>query len=60
MSGELEDDDELWNINIPETEGSQDAIAPVVPTDPMTQSMNTRKFNIGIEVNPKFENVGDY
>ena len=58
--GESEDDDELRNINIPETEGIQDVTTPNVSTDPMTQPLKIKKFNIGMEENPKFANIGDY
>ena len=60
MSGEPEDDDEIRNINIPETEGNQDAAAPDVPMDLMNQPLKIRKVNIGMEENPKFASVGDY
>ena len=60
ISGELEDDDELQNINIPKTEGSCNVTAPDVPIDPMTQSLNIKKVNIGTDENPKFTNVGEY
>ena len=60
MSGELQDDDELQNINIPETEGSRDVASPDVSTDPMTQLLKIKKVNIGTNKNPKFTNVGDY
>ena len=60
VSGELEDDDEIRNINISETEGSKDVPAFDIPTNPMIQSMKVRKFNIGMEENPKFASVGDY
>ena len=40
--GELEDDDELQNINIPETKGSRDVAAPDIPIDPMNQPLNIR------------------
>ena len=60
MSSEPEDDDELWNINMLETKGSRDVVAPDVPTDPMSQPLKIRKVNIGIEENPKFARVGDY
>ena len=32
--GEHEDDDELWNINIPEKEGSRDVSTPDILNDP--------------------------
>ena len=60
ISCEPEDDDELQNINILETEGSRDVAAPDVPTDPMSQSLNIRKVNIGTKENPKFASVGEY
>ena len=37
LSGEPEDDDDMWNVNIPESEGSHDIAAPDIPTDPMIQ-----------------------
>ena len=60
VSGEIEDDDELQNINISETEGSRDVTAPDIPTDPMNQPLKIRKVNIGMKENPKFASVGDY
>ena len=60
LSGEPEDDNELCNINILETEGSRDVATPDVPTVPMTQPLKIKKVNIGIEENLKFANVGDY
>ena len=59
VSGEPNDDD-MWNINIPETKGSRDVAAPDVPTAPMNQPLKIRKVNIGIEDNPKFASVVDY
>ena len=58
-SGEPEDDDELWNINIPETEGSRDVVALDIAIDPMSQPLKIRKVNIGTKENPKFASVGD-
>ena len=60
ISGESKEDDEQCNINIPETEGSQDVAAPDVSTDPMTQPLEIKKVNIGTEENPKFSNSWDY
>ena len=34
--GEPKDDDELWNVNILESEGSHDVIAPDIPMDLMS------------------------
>ena len=60
ISGKLEDDDELRNINITETEGSHDVTSLYVPTDPMTHPLKIKKVNIGMEENMKFSSVGDY
>ena len=59
VSGEPDDDD-MWNINIPETKGSRDVKAPDMPTDPMNQPLKIRRVNIGIEDNPNFTDVKDY
>ena len=40
VSSEPEDDDELWNINIPKIEGSTDVAAPDVRTNPMSYPLN--------------------
>ena len=58
--GGPEDDDEPQNINILEIEGSRNVAALDILTHPMNQQLKIRKFNIGIEENPKFSSVGDY
>ena len=60
LSGEPKDDDELQNVNIPESKGSRDVVAPDILTDSMSQPLKIRKVNIGSEENPKFGNVRDY
>ena len=60
MSGEPKDDDELQNLNIPESKGSRDVAAPDIPTNSMSQPLKIQKVNIGSAENPKFSNVGDY
>ena len=60
VSGEPEDDDELWNINILEIEGSRDVTTLDIPTNPMNQLLKIRKFNIGTDENQKFVSVEDY
>ena len=57
LSKELEDDDELWNVNFSELEGSHDVATSDIPTDSMNQPLKIRKFNIGSKENPKFSNV---
>ena len=56
----LEDDYDLWNINILEIEGSRDVRTLDISTNPMNQLLKIRKANIGMEENPKFSSVGDY
>ena len=60
LSGEPEDDDELWNANIPESEGRCDVEALDILTDLMNQLLRIRKVDIGTVENPKFANVRDY
>ena len=60
FSRELEDDDELWNVNILESEGSRDVATPDIPMDSMSQPLKMGRVNIGSEENPKFVNIGDY
>ena len=60
MSRGSDDDDDLWNINISQIEGSQDVARPNVPMDPMNHPLKIRKVKIGMEENPKFTNVEDY
>ena len=55
-----EDDDELLNVNILESEGSHGVIAPDIPMESMDQLLRIWKFNIGLTENPKFANVKDY
>ena len=60
LSGDPQDDDELRNINIPDSEGSRDVTAPDIPTDSMNQPPCIRKVDIGTAENLKFANVGYY
>ena len=60
VSSKPEDDDELRNINIPKTEGGRYVAALDILTDPMNYPLKTRKFNIGMEENPKFASVWEY
>ena len=60
LFGEPEDDDELWNVNIPKSKGSCNIVAPDISTDSMSQPLRIRKVNIGSAKNPKFANARDY
>ena len=37
LSGEPKDDDDMRNVNIPESEGRHNVAAPDIPIDPMSQ-----------------------
>ena len=60
LSGEPEDDDELQNVNIPESKGSHDVAAPNIATYSMNQPLKIWKVNIGPAENLKFANFKDY
>ena len=55
-----EDDDDMRNVNILESEGSHNVAAPDILTNPMSQTLKIQKVNIGTEEDPKFANIGDY
>ena len=60
LFGEPEDDDELWNVNIPKSKGNRDVAAPDIPMDSMSHPLKIRKVNIGPEEHSKFSNIGEY
>ena len=60
LSREPEDDDELRNVNILESEGIHDVATPNILTDLMSQPLKIQKFNIRSEENTKISNVGNY
>ena len=60
LCGEPKNDDELHNINIPQTKGIRNVVAPDIPADPMNQPLKIWKFNIETKENPKFASVWDY
>ena len=60
LYGEPEEDDELQNVNIPDSEGSHDVAVPNILMDSISQHLKIRKVNIESEENPKFSNIGDY
>ena len=58
--GGHEDEDDLHNINIPESKWIQDIMAPKMDIDKFNQPLKIQKVNIGTEEEPKFMNIGDY
>lgn len=55
-----EEDDDLRNIDIPETDGQPEVQGPQVDNPDITALVNTKQVNIGTEVEPKFVKIGDY
>ena len=55
-----EDDDELHNVNISESEGIHGVAAPDIQMDSMNQPLHIKKVDIGTTEKPKRANVGDY
>ena len=47
LSGEPKGDDELQNVNIPESQGSCGVASPDIPMDSMNQLLHIRKIDIG-------------
>ena len=60
LFGEPEDDDELRNVNISESEGSHDVIVLGIQMESMSHPLKIRKVNIGSKENPNFANIRDY
>ena len=58
LSGDLDDD--LTNINIPESEGSREVEGSGISSEQFIKLLKIKKVNIGSEDNPKFANIGDY
>jgi len=55
-----EEDEDLWKINIPETEGHREVQGPQIENPDITTSLRTKQVNIGMGVEPKFTKIGDY
>ena len=56
----IDEDDDLHNINIPESEGHCKVHGPAVEALEVTQPLKTWTINIGSEENPKYATIGDY
>ena len=61
MLGELDDEDDLRVIYIPESEGSCDVEVPKIPFNKFKQSGKIKKFNIRTMEDPKLASINrDY
>ena len=61
MLGELDDEDDLRVIYIPESEGICDVEVPKIPFNKFKQSGKIKKFNIRTMEDPKFASINrDY
>jgi hypothetical protein len=56
----VDEDDESRDVNIVETEVHRDIEGPGTELSFVGQPIKIKKVNIGIELTPKLENVGDY
>ena len=59
MTAEEEDED-LWKIKIPETEGHHEVKGPQIENPDIIAPLKTKQVNIGTEAEPKFTKIGDY
>jgi hypothetical protein len=55
-----DEDDDLRNVNISETEGQRDIEGPGIELPFVAKPIKIKKVNIGTEKAPKLANVGDY
>ena len=58
LSGDLDND--LTNINIPESEGSREVEGSSISSEQFVKPLKIKKVNIGSEENPKISNIIDY
>ena len=58
LSNDPEDD--LTNINIPQSEGSCGVEGSGISSEQFMKQLKITKVNIRLEDNPKFANIGDY
>jgi hypothetical protein len=56
----VDEDDDLRDVNILETEGQRDIEGPGIELPFVGQPIKIKKVNIGTEQTPKLANVGDY
>ena len=60
VSGDINDEDDMRAVNIPESKGSCDIEALDMPCNDFKQPLKIKKDNIGTIEDPKFASIGDY
>lgn len=55
-----EEEDNMRNITIPETEGHHEVEGPQIENPNITVALKMRQVNIGTEAEPKFVKIGDH
>ena len=60
VTKEPDNKDDVRNINVTESEGSQDIVALDISIEKIQQPLNIRKVNIGTTEDPNFASVGYY
>jgi hypothetical protein len=60
FSKEDQDEEDLRNIEIPETKGERVVEGPDIGSIAYSQPLRMHKVNIGTKENPKFAHIGDY
>ena len=55
-----DNEDDPWNVNIPEFEGEHVVAGPALGTVDVTKPLKLKEFKIGIEEQPKLAKIGDY
>jgi len=60
VTAEEEEEEYLWNINIPEIKGQRNVEGPKAVNPDILEPLKTRKVNIGSDTQPKFTKIGDY
>jgi hypothetical protein len=57
---EAPDEDDPRNIQITEIEGEREVEGPSLESEAFVAPIKVKKFNIGMNENPKMESIGDY
>ena len=56
----IDEDENPWNINISEYEGSRAVVGPPLECPEITAKLKIKKVNIGSEATLKLTSIGDY
>jgi len=55
-----EDNEDLWKVNILETEGYREVQGPLIEYPDITTLVKTKQVNISMKTKPKYATLGDY